>query len=315
MTQKRPGARPLRRRKRVTCKLAPAAMAQVDYCFACWPGGPVAPPPCLRCGSRTNYYTSGMCRRCHRDGNPGVESYRDCHAWGVGRLHDWLCAGCNSWRREHATIAACRICSNVLTLGKGGVCRLCRKQGTLMREGKELLDIRAANAHGQQLFFADMFYVSARDRAKPLRPETTAVEVRPTARATVHHVQLRLFDAQRDLATHGRENLIERCDPIIAEWVDREVGEHARRHGWTHKAMAEIRSGIRIVIGLQDDPGAPIKATDVTLLGGIDLPVRRILDVLAEMRLLDEDRTPAVETGFAQRAAELPAPMRDELGI
>ncbi|MDT0264587.1 hypothetical protein [Jatrophihabitans lederbergiae] len=109
--------------------------------------------------------------------------------------------------------------------------------------------------------------------------------------------------------------MIERCDPIIAEWVDREVGEHARRHGWTHKAMAETRSGIRIVIGLQDDPGAPIKATDVTLLGGIDLPVRRILDVLAEMRLLDDDRTPAVKTWFAQRAAELPAPMRDELGI
>lgn len=139
-------------------------MAQVDYCFACWPGGPVTPPPCLRCGSRTNY------------------------AWGVGRLHDWLCAGCNSGRREHATIAACRICSNVLTLGQGRVCRLCRKQATLMRGDKELLDLAGANAHGQQLFFADMFYVSARDRAKPLRPETTAVEVRPTARATVYHV-------------------------------------------------------------------------------------------------------------------------------
>lgn len=131
----------------------------------------------------------------------------------------------------------------------------------------------------------------------------------------VHHVQLSLFDARRDLAAHGRKNLIGRCDPIIAERVDREVGEHARRHGWTHKAMVETRSGIRIVIGLQDDPYALIKATDVTLLRGIDLPVRRILDVLAEMGLLDDDRTPAVETWFAQRTAELPEAMRDELGI
>lgn len=148
VTQKRPGARPLRRAKCITCATAPAAMAQVDYCFACWPGGPVTPPPCLRCGSRTNYYTSGICRRCHRDGNPAVESCQDCHAWGTTRWGKWLCHGCRSWRREHSSIAACRICTNVITLGENGVCRLCRKQGTLMREGKELLDIRAANTHG-----------------------------------------------------------------------------------------------------------------------------------------------------------------------
>jgi hypothetical protein len=315
VTEKRLGARPLRRSKCITCATAPAAMAQVDYCFACWPGGPVVPPPCLRCGSRKNYFTSGICRRCHRDGNPGVESCRDCHAWGVGRLHDWLCAGCRSWRREHTRIAACRVCSSVLTLGQGGVCRLCRKQGTLMRGDKELLDLLGANAHGQQLFFADMFYVSARQRAtRPnLAPTAAARETLP--RRKQRAVQLRLFDARRDLAAHGRENLIERCDPIIAARVDREVAEHAMRHGWTRKAMAETRSGIRIVIGLQDDLNALIKATDVTLLRGIELPVRRILDVLAEMELLDDDRTPAVETWFAQRTAELPEPMRDELGI
>lgn len=290
-------------------------MAQVDYCFTCWPGGPVTAPPCLRCGSLTDYYTSGVCRRCHRDGNPAVESCLDCHAWGATRWGKWLCHGCRSWRREHSSIAACRICTTVITLGENGVCRLCRKQGTLMREGKELLDIRAANTHGQQLFFADMFYVSARDRAKRPSVASTAIEVPATAPAKFHHVQLSLFDARRDLAAHGRENLIERCDPIIAARVDREVGEHARRHGWNHKAVLDTRSGIRIIIGLQDDPGALIKATDVTLLRGIDLPVRRILDVLAEMGLLDDDRTPTVETWFAQRTAELPGPMRDELGI
>lgn len=78
--------------------------------------------------------------------------------------------------------------------------------------------------------------------------------------------------------------------------------------------MAETRSGIRIVIGLQDDPGALIKATEVALLRGIDLPVGRILDVLAEMDLLEDDRTPAVESWFAQRTAEFPETMREELG-
>jgi hypothetical protein len=60
------------------------------------------------------------------------------------------------------------------------------------------------------------------------------------------------------------------------------------------------------MIGLQDDPEVLIKATDVALLRAIDLPVRRILDVLAEMQMLVDDRTPAVETWFAQRTGEFP---------
>jgi len=298
------------------CNKTPVAMARVDTCFACWPGGPVIAPPCLRCRSRKNYYASGLCARCHPSATPPVESCRDCHAWGVGRLHDWLCAGCNSWRREHGTIAACRSCSRIVTLGENRICRLCRKQATLMREQKGLLDVLGANAYGQQLFFADMFYVSARDRAKPPhRAPASPIPTRPVVRAPTCHVQLALFDARRDLAAHGREGLVDRCDPLIAEHIDREVGEHARGHGWTHKALAETRAGIRILIGLQDDPHALIKATDASLLRAIDMPVRRILNVLAEMGLLDDDRTPAIETWFTRRTAELPEPMRDELGI
>jgi hypothetical protein len=203
-------------------------------------------------------------------------------------------------------------------LGTDSICRLCRKQATLMRGDHELLDVRGANMHGQQLFFADMFYVNARDRRRPPPPQAPAScgdAARPVPRAAARQVQLTLFDARRDLAAHGREGLIERCDPVIAERIDREVGEHARGRGWTHKALAETRSGIRIMIGLQDDPDVLIKATDVALLRAIDLPVRRILDVLAEMQMLDDDRTPAVETWFAQRTGEFPEQMRDELGI
>ena len=33
------------------CGTRPPAMREIPCCFQCWPGGPVTPPPCRRCGS------------------------------------------------------------------------------------------------------------------------------------------------------------------------------------------------------------------------------------------------------------------------
>jgi hypothetical protein len=40
-------------------------MRDVPFRFECWPFRPVTPPPCRRCGSVTDDYTSGLCARCH----------------------------------------------------------------------------------------------------------------------------------------------------------------------------------------------------------------------------------------------------------
>jgi len=134
-------------------------MRGVDFCFGCWPGGPVTPPPCLRCGATTGYYTTGVCRRCHRDGDPGVDSCLDCYAWGATRLHNWLCHGCHTWRRNNATVAPCSVCQRMLHVGNWGreVCRLCYRQASMVRGPEDKLDPQEANRYGQQLFFADMF--------------------------------------------------------------------------------------------------------------------------------------------------------------
>jgi hypothetical protein len=47
------------------CGVRPPAMRDIPYCFGCWPGGPVTPPPCYKCGSTGSYYVSGLCVRCH----------------------------------------------------------------------------------------------------------------------------------------------------------------------------------------------------------------------------------------------------------
>jgi hypothetical protein len=103
------------------CGVRPPAMREIPYCFKCWPGGSVVPPPCYKCGSTANYYTSGLCARCH-PGAPGekspvwklggplaqlqvvIDSCPDCHAWGVTRTYGWMCAGCKSWRETHSRV-------------------------------------------------------------------------------------------------------------------------------------------------------------------------------------------------------------------
>jgi len=134
-------------------------MAGVEFCFACWPGGPVTPPPCLRCGSRTGYYTSGLCNRCHKDGDPGVDSCRECCAWGATRHHNWLCRACVTWCQNYPPVKPCTVCAQPRHVGFWGreVCRLCYKQASMLRLPDEKLDLTGANRHGQQLFIADTF--------------------------------------------------------------------------------------------------------------------------------------------------------------
>jgi hypothetical protein len=81
------------------CGVRPPAMREIPYCFTCWPGGPVAPPPCYRCGSTANYYTSGLCARRH----PRAGRSRLCGS-SAGR---WRSFTSSSTPALTATLGAC----------------------------------------------------------------------------------------------------------------------------------------------------------------------------------------------------------------
>ncbi|WP_211246635.1 hypothetical protein [Amycolatopsis taiwanensis] len=292
----------------VVCRATPVAMARVDYCFSCWPGGPVTPPPCLRCASRIDYYASGLCRRCHPSAIPRVESCRDCHAWGATRTLGWLCRGCDGWRRQHKTVAECCICHTTAHLSGRGSCRLCHKQASMVREFGKPLDLIGANRYGQQLFFAGMAF--QRETPRPPRPPQTPTPSLIQMTAGDQHV---LFPVQRDLAARGRAGLPQPPDPILAAELAQRARDHAAQHGWTANTTEDTCHGLRILLGLQDTPGAPIKASEVAALRGIDLPVWTVLEVLADAELLEEDRTPALDAWFDRNIAGLPETMADEL--
>jgi len=127
--------------------------------------------------------------------------------------------------------------------------------------------------------------------------------------------QLVLFTLPRDLAAHGRAGLPLPADPVLAAELDRRARDLAAERGWSKRHTSNTRHGLRIVLGIQDAPGTPIKASDVALLRGIDLPVWSVLEVLADAGLLVEDRTPAIDAWFAGQTAGLPRAMAGELGV
>ncbi|GAB3158762.1 hypothetical protein [Microbispora hainanensis] len=299
-------------RRCTTCGIRAVAFPQphITVCFTCWPGGPVAPPPCLRCGSRFEYFVAGLCHRCHRDGHPGVDSCRNCLAWGATRTHKWLCLGCNSWCRKYTISDDCSVCGRQSVLDHSRVCRLCRKQGALWRQPREKLDLVAANRHGQQLFLADMFV--RRDKTQPQHPPVEHPP--PPLRAMACH-QLTLFEARRDLSQRGHRlgGLAERADPAMFALLEPIIGQHAAARGWNHHLIWRVRLGVQIMLGFQDTPGSTITASDAAALTGTEVPVVHVLEVFEHAGLLDDDRISAVQARLDRKLAELPQPMAGEV--
>jgi hypothetical protein len=78
-------------------------------------------------------------------------------------------------------------------------------------------------------------------------------------------------------------------------------------------SAAAARWGIRMLLGLQDTPGAVFKASEVLQLRMACLPSWTVLDTLAEAGVLIDDRPPAIDTWFHGQLDGLPEPMTTEL--
>ncbi|WP_254550363.1 hypothetical protein [Catellatospora tritici] len=308
-------------------------MREIPYCFVCWPGGPVTPPPCYKCGSTLAYWSSGLCSRCH-PGAPGakssvwrgggvftenqvvIDSCVDCQAWGVTRTTRWLCWGCKSWRESHPHVALCPGCGREVAVHSAdGICRLCHKQrGILARfTGRRVDDFTVDDVAriGQQLFFADMWHGSGGKAA--YRKRTAPADMRLLK--PVSWQQLTIGDVPRDLRLGMTRGFPPPPDDARVAAFNQLVNDHAARHGWHSGKSERIKRAIRILQGTQDTPGARFKRSDIALLSRIKHSAQVVADVLAEADLLDEDRQPAVVRWFHVTVEELPEPMRAELQV
>jgi hypothetical protein len=74
-------------------------------------------------------------------------------------------------------------------------------------------------------------------------------------------------------------------------------------------------AAIRVLLGLQDTPGAAIKASEILGLTQMRIAAQPVIDIITEAGMLDEDREPSVTGWFHAKIKDLPEPMASELRI
>jgi len=271
------------------------------------------------------YYSQGLCTRCHRYAPQWFESCRDCHAWGVIRKYKWLCWRCHSWRARLPK-GVCRICHRAdLAVNPDDVCNLCDRQATISLGAT----VDEANTGGQQLYFANMPWQPTRirwgnvrrvnkpsprnldhDRASSL----LSIEFYP-----VEQTQLALFEMPRDLTCvqdrelSAAERLHEAPHEQMAAFLDAAVLDHARRHGWPKSTIHRAQRSMHVLQLMQDTPGAMLLASDAIRLQEIGLTAIPVIDVAAAAGVMVDDRQPAIQAYFDTTTAGLPEQMRTEL--
>lgn len=295
-----------------SCGRKPQAYHGRCFCYDCKPGTKGRPLACRRCGSTDDYYSEGLCRRCHWFAPQQPDSCRDCLAWGATRTLKWLCGACLAWRngasRSPTTLARCIACGQQRHVNQHMTCRLCWNQAKRLREPGQPLDVIAANRHGQQLMLADMSSPK-KGYSKP-RPAPPRPPAQPRYRP---RRQLSLLARQPIIDAARHRGYPDPPDNRLAASLDQIGCDYAASHGWSEATTRSCRIAIRVLLGMRGTAQMPIRASEVTRLSALGLPVGSVLSVLTEADLLIEDRLPAIRIWFDQQIRHLPEPMAGEL--
>lgn len=314
---------PLRPPPRCTrCKVNRVAWVhpRVDFCYACLPGGPFTAPPCARCGTKTGYFSQGLCTACHPRSPLRPGSCRECLAYGVYRRYDSLCWPCRSWRTRYPE-GICDFCGRTARIGERHACRLCIEQARMLREPGRALDLAGANKNGQQLFFANLNFHRHRaplptgeEPAPWKRRAKNNLPFRPGTRFSDESgVQLALFDMAPDPQIIAARALVE--DNDLTRYCAAVVREHARRAGWSKRQRNDVTHSLRLLQTLRPTPTAKIRTSEVLQLRQYAGNVISTIDVLAEAGLLIDDRPTKLERYFAAKTSTLPPVMQDQLKV
>ncbi|MFE6531008.1 hypothetical protein ACFVMA_18910 [Streptomyces rochei] len=299
--------------------MRPAAFTvpRVDVCFVCLPGGPHTPPPCLVCGRAGFFYHQGLCTACHPFSPERRGSCPDCYAWGTSRASKWRCWGCLGWHRKFSKVGpggTCTWCRRAVAVNHDRVCRMCWQQRSRMRRASG--DPHLSYARALEDGFVQLSFANTRAQERHLLPAPApAAPVAPHPLPAPHrHRQLTLFPAPARVMTaglHGR--FPQPPDPWLAGRLCEELTTWARTHGWSLRAASKTRHGLRIVLALQETPGARVPASLIYQLTDIDLPAGRVHAFLTAHDFAEDDRTRSIDAWFARTTAHLPQPVIGQL--
>lgn len=277
-------------------------------------------PPCRTCGRSGDYFSQGLCTRCHPGSPQFPGSCKGCLGWGVYRRYNWTCWTCRWWR-THYPEGVCDYCGQLARIGEQRACRLCLEQARMVQEAGRALDLAGANAHGQQLFLANMsFHRHGPPRLGPERPEPwkrrnrNSLPVRPgTGFDAAAGVQLALFEMTPDPEVIRQRALVEDSD--LTRYCAAITSEHAQRHGWSVRQRNDVIRSLRLLQTLRPTPTAKIRASDVLQLPRYSGNILSTIDVLAAAGLLIEDRPTRLENYFNTKTSTLPPIMKRQLEL
>ena len=173
-------------------------------------------------------------------------------------------------------------------------------------------DIVAANRAGQQLFIVDLLR-QKHDRlnmAQNLRAAAQSINSTTLTHFPVSWRQQRLFDtddALRDLTAGRDRGLPDLPLPGLAVALLNAVAEHAAQHGWGQGMQAQAEHVVRVLLSLQDTPGAAITISEtVKVTRELNhCGARAVQEVLGPLGMLIDDRRPILQDWFDQRAIGL----------
>ena len=91
------------------------------------------PTLCRTCGSQRDYFSQGLCSRCHPRSPEHIGSCKGCLAWGVYPRHNWTCWSCRWWS-SHYPKGTCAFCGRDSHVSDQRACRLCLENARLQQE-------------------------------------------------------------------------------------------------------------------------------------------------------------------------------------
>jgi hypothetical protein len=228
--------------------------------------------------------------------------------WGM--LTERLCKACRSFASNHPA-GLCATCGRDLPVD-AGVCRPCRKQATLIAgpANKTTVDLSVAAVTGHQL----RFLIGSPGRLRPVRVGPASGEEPAPLRAVRGRpcwIQLLLFDMPRDLSRVSAQ--LPPVDADLAGRLQAEAGRLAELRGWSPRTLSLTERGLRILATVHG-PGELVRASTVRQLTARNMPFPHIIDVLAAVGALEDDRPDTLALYLDEQLAGLPDQIRTELG-
>jgi integrase len=246
------------------------------------------------------------------------KSCADCLAWGV--LERRRCPACSVFRHRHPGEQRCAGCGLVLAV-KNGYCRLCwcqaaaesKAAGGLPHGAISALEMHPAGLAYHQLFFHSLKLrrSGSPDSGPGGRGGPTRTSPRPASRPPAGHVQLRLFEARRDLTRFDERRDADLTSPWLA-WALFLAHRLGEARGWSSRVRFGVPRGLIIALSQHAEGDTVLHSEIFTAFRALDIPVGRVAEVLTEMGVFTDDRRLAFDNWLDRKLSGLaPAIRRD----